>query len=197
MAMDFVHGCGDLKRITMENLDHYVVKDERLPLLLDRMHENNRKVFLLTNSGYEYTDTIMGFLLNDEKKNINWKTYFDYILVDAKKPLFFAEGTSLKQIDNELGIKKFGIHAGPLKRNHVYSGGNCDTFSELIGSRGKDVLYVGDHIFGDIIKSKKERAWRTFLVVPELAQETNIWNDRRNNFSEIERLDKVLAKLLM
>jgi 5'-nucleotidase len=79
----------------------------------------------------------------------------------------------------------------------VYSGGSCDVFSKLIGSRGKDVLYVGDHIFGDIIKSKKERAWRTFLVVPELSQELVIWHEKRDVFSEMERLDKFLSEKLI
>ena len=95
------------------------------------------------------------------------------------------------------GLKKFGCHAGPLRENHVYSGGSCDVFSKLIGSRGKDVLYVGDHIFGDIIKSKKERAWRTFLVIPELMQELVIWHEKRSIFSEIERLDALLSQKLM
>ena len=53
----------------------------------------------------------------------------------------------------------------------VYSGGNCEVLSKLIGARGKDVLYVGDHIFGDVVKSKKIRGWRTFLIVPELNEE--------------------------
>jgi 5'-nucleotidase len=138
----------------------------------------------------------MSFLLN-KAENRDWKTYFDYIVVDAAKPLFFAEGTSLKEVDIETGIKKFGSHAGPLKTNQVYSGGNCDVFSKLIGSRGKDVLYVGDHIFGDIIKSKKMRAWRTFLIVPELSQELVTWHEKRNVFSEIERLDKLLSEKLV
>lgn len=196
-AIDHVHNDGDLKRLTVENLNYYVVKDERLGTLFDRMHENNGKVFLLTNSGYEYTDQIMGFLLNDEKKNRHWKSYFDYILVDARKPLFFAEGTSLKEIDINTGGKKFGSHAGPLRENQVYSGGSCDVFSKLIGSRGKDVLYVGDHIFGDIIKSKKERAWRTFLIIPELLQELVVWHEKRSIFTEIERLDVILSQKLI
>jgi hypothetical protein len=33
------------------------------------------------------------------------------------------------------------------------------------------VLYVGDHIYGDIVKSKKDIGWRTMLVVPELEVE--------------------------
>ena len=59
-AIDYVHIHGDLKQITVENMREYVVKDQeneqRLSILLNRMHENKAKVFLLTNSGYDYTD---------------------------------------------------------------------------------------------------------------------------------------------
>jgi 5'-nucleotidase len=58
-------------------------------------------------------------------------------------------------------------------------------------------LYVGDHIFGDIIKSKKERAWRTFLIIPELSQEMLIWHEKRDIFTQIEQLDKVLSQKLI
>jgi 5'-nucleotidase len=50
---------------------------------------------------------------------------------------------------------------------------------------------------GDIIKSKKERAWRTFLVVPELAQELSIWHEKRNLLTNIEELDIILSDMLM
>lgn len=36
------------------------------------------------------------------------------------------------------------------------------------------VLYVGDHIYGDILRSKKTLGWRTMLVVPEMAAELAI-----------------------
>ena len=55
-----------------------------------------------------------------------------------------------------------------LLQRRVLGPGSCDVFSEMIGAKGKDVLYVGDHIFGDILKSKKIRGWRTFLIVPEV-----------------------------
>jgi hypothetical protein len=42
----------------------------------------------------------------------------------------------------------------------------------------RDVLYVGDHIFGDVLKSKKLRGWRTFLIVPELNDELNVWTTK-------------------
>ena len=36
------------------------------------------------------------------------------------------------------------------------------------------VLYVGDHIYGDILRSKKTLGWRTMLVVPELETELEV-----------------------
>lgn len=44
----------------------------------------------------------------------NWKTYFDTIVVDANKPLFFVEGTILRQVDTKTGALKLGTHKGPL-----------------------------------------------------------------------------------
>lgn len=55
---------GDLKKRTVEQLDEYVHKDERLPMLLDRMRDSGAKVFLLTNSEYWYTNAIMQYLLD-------------------------------------------------------------------------------------------------------------------------------------
>jgi 5'-nucleotidase len=61
---------------------------------------------------------------------------------------------------------------------------------------GKDVLYVGDHIFGDIIKSKKQKAWRTMLVVPELNHELKVFHDKRDLFNTLESLDTSISELL-
>jgi hypothetical protein len=37
------------------------------------------------------------------------------------------------------------------------------------------VLYVGDHIFADIIVSKKAQGWRNLLVIRELEEELRSW----------------------
>jgi len=71
--------------------------------------------------------------------------------------------------------------------------GSCDVFSELIGAKGKDVLYIGDHIFGDILKSKKIRGWRTFLVVPELSHELYVWLSRNTLYTQLQWLDAALS----
>ena len=54
----------------------------------------------------------------------------------------------------------------------VYQGGSYRHLHAMLGvSTGNQVLYVGDHIYGDILRSKKTLGWRTMLVVPELAHE--------------------------
>ena len=50
---------------------------------------------------------------------------------------------------------------------------------DLLNVRGKDILYVGDHIFGDILKSKKRQGWKTMLVVPELTKELQVWDEEK------------------
>jgi 5'-nucleotidase len=82
-----------------------------------------------------------------------------------------------------------------LIEGQVYSGGSCDVFTQLIGAKGKDVLYIGDHIFGDILKSKKKRGWRTFLVIPELHEELHVWTDKCQLFYELQQLDVKLGEI--
>ncbi|XP_058623827.1 cytosolic purine 5'-nucleotidase isoform X1 [Onychostoma macrolepis] len=199
-AVDWVHFKGTLKEKTVENLEKYVVKDAKLPLLLSRMNEVS-KVFLATNSDYKYTDKIMTYLFDfphgpkHGTPHRPWQSYFDLILVDARKPLFFGEGTVLRQVDTTTGRLKIGTYTGPLQHGIVYSGGSSDIVCDLLGAKGKDILYIGDHIFGDILKSKKRQGWRTFLVIPELAQELHVWTDKSSLFEELQGLDIFLAEL--
>uniref|UniRef100_A0A673NPI6 Cytosolic purine 5'-nucleotidase n=1 Tax=Sinocyclocheilus rhinocerous TaxID=307959 RepID=A0A673NPI6_9TELE len=165
-----------------------------------RMNEVD-KVFLVTNSDYKYTDKIMTYLFDFPHgpkagtPHRPWQSYFDVIVVDARKPVFFGEGTVLRQVDTSTGRLKIGTYTGPLQHGIVYSGGSSDIVCDLLGAKGKDILYIGDHIFGDILKSKKRQGWRTFLVIPELAQELHVWTDKSMLFEELQSLDIFLAEL--
>ncbi|KAM7238842.1 hypothetical protein CapIbe_010362 [Capra ibex] len=58
------------------------------------------KVFLATNSSYNYRDAIMTFLLDAgeaEAAARPWRSYFDLIVVDTQKSHFFVEATVLRQ----------------------------------------------------------------------------------------------------
>uniref|UniRef100_A0A8D0G4T1 5'-nucleotidase domain containing 4 n=1 Tax=Sphenodon punctatus TaxID=8508 RepID=A0A8D0G4T1_SPHPU len=187
-AMDHPTGCycASLRSLTQP----------RVTLLLSRMKEVG-KVFLATNSDYNYTDAIMTYLFDfNQGDKRPWRSYFDLIVVDTRKPLFFAEGTVLRQVNTDTGKLWIGTYTGPLQHCAVYSGGSSDMVCDLLGVKGKDILYIGDHIFGDILKSKKRQGWRTFLVVPELAKELQVWTEKSELFEELRSLDMFLAELI-
>ncbi len=72
--------------------------------------------------------------------------------------------------------------------------------------RGDRVLYVGDHIYSDILRTKRSAGWRTCLIIPELRTELiqdkkqkSEWRELsilRNRQTELEDgLDEMLLKL--
>ena len=77
----------------------------------------------------------------------------------------------------------------------LFLSGSCEVLSRLLGAKGSDVLYIGDHIFGDILKSKKIRGWRTFLTVPELTTELQVWTDKKHLFENLTRIEVMLSDL--
>ncbi|CEF70463.1 HAD-superfamily hydrolase, subfamily IG, 5'-nucleotidase and Purine 5'-nucleotidase family and HAD-like domain-containing protein [Strongyloides ratti] len=188
-AVDYIHIQGTMKQDVIDNVKYYVDNDPRIAKMLLNLRENGKKIFLLTNSDYYYTNAIMKYILGEK-----WNTYFDITNVDARKPFWFAEGSLFREVDTLTGTIKIGTRKGPLTSDVVYSGGNCETFSKLVKCKGRDVMYVGDHVYGDVLKSKKSRGWRTFLVVPEIVNELNVWTKGRKYFDTLEKLEELLSE---
>jgi 5' nucleotidase family len=53
----------------------------------------------------------------------------------------------------------------------IYQGGNAKLLTQQLKIQGDEILYIGDHIYGDIVRLKKDCNWRTALVVEELGDE--------------------------
>ena len=79
-------------------------------------------------------------------------------------------------------------------KGQVYSGGSAEAITALFNASGDDVLYFGDHIHGDVVKSKKLCGWRTFLIVPELAHEIDIWVEEKVMFDKVDKLNADLME---
>ncbi|KAM3830845.1 cytosolic purine 5'-nucleotidase-like isoform 2-T2 [Vipera latastei] len=114
--------------------------------------------------------------------------------------IFDAQYGNLLKVDShgnllDTGKLRIGTYRGPHQHCAVYSGGSSDMICDLLGMKGKEILYIGDHIFGDILKSKKKQGWRTFLVVPEVAKELQVWTEKSELFEELRSLDVLLAEL--
>lgn len=177
-AMDCIHVDGSCKARTLENVSKYIVRTEKLSLLLHKLRKTGKKLFLITNSPWDYTNGVMTYILdgfNDEYAN--WRSYFDHIIVNANKPSFFGTGTALREVDITTGKLKVTKIPDIVKEGSVYQGGNIDVFEKMAGiTNGTTVLYVGDHIFSDVRVSKKRHGWRTMLIVPELEKELDVWS---------------------
>ncbi|KAL3114776.1 hypothetical protein niasHT_014590 [Heterodera trifolii] len=188
-AMDHVHNfsVGELKKKILDRIDEFVKKDKRIDELFIWLRNTGRKTFLLTNSDYGYTKGIMTFLLGTK-----WRAFFDMVIVDARKPLWFGKGTGLREVDTDTGALKMGTPADPLKeKGAVYSGGSCEVLRRFTGK----VLYIGDHTYSDVLSLKKHKGWHTFLVVPELSRELGVWADKRGLFERLQQLESELKKL--
>eukprot|EP00768_Dysnectes_brevis_P007770 gnl/Dysnectes_brevis/66_a83_4470.p1 GENE.gnl/Dysnectes_brevis/66_a83_4470~~gnl/Dysnectes_brevis/66_a83_4470.p1 ORF type:complete len:548 (+),score=229.47 gnl/Dysnectes_brevis/66_a83_4470:1512-3155(+) len=161
-AMELLHQPdAELKRRVMEDPTRYLAPNSRLTLLLSGLRAAGKRVFLLTNSGFLYTDRVLGHLLGKE-----WRAAFDWVLTAARKPLFFTDKKPFRIVDPTTGTPLVGSIGERLRSDLIYAGGNITDLHRLVDIRGKHVLYAGDSIIGDVRVPRSE-FWRTMLVIPE------------------------------
>lgn len=191
-CIDEAHRDGTILDEVSSNLPHFVHRDPNLAPALHKLRSAGKKLFLLTNSRWSYTDKMMNFLLGGAMAEYpTWKNFFDVVICAATKPVFFTEKRPLMERDGET-VKPA---TAPLERGKIYEGGNLQDLERLVGATGDEVLYVGDHIYGDILRSKKESAWRTVMIMQELETEIEAYESCRNDFVRIETLEEERDKL--
>lgn len=177
MSIDEAHRDDTLKTVIKADMPGFVVKDPGLAEMLHKFRSSGKQQFLLTNSYFPYTQAVMEYLLDGERQAYpSWRHYFDYIIVGGSKPDFFNDQKPFYEVDVSTG-KAATKPASELHGDRVYQGGNIIAFEEMTQVRGDRVLYVGDHIYGDMIRLKKSRGWRTAMVLQELELE-NACSDR-------------------
>jgi 5'-nucleotidase len=167
-AIDEAHADGTVYSVITADFPRYVERDPELARTLHKLRSAGKRLFLLTNSPFHFTDQMMTYLLGDAMPEYpTWRHYFDIVNCAAGKPRWFQEGRPLleRDGDNSRPVKS------QLERGRIYEGGNLADFERLAGVQGSSVLYVGDHIYGDILRSKKESSWHTAMIIPELDAE--------------------------
>ncbi len=192
-AIDTVHRDGSLKAVVQKDLARYILRDPELGPALHKLRSGGKKLFLLTNSLWDYTDAVMSFLLDGVVAEYpSWRNYFDAVITGAAKPAFFSEHRPLWLL-GPAGERV--AEATHLERGRVYEGGDLPTFERLMGIGGDRVLYVGDHIYGDILRSKKSSLWRTCMVVQEIEEEL-AWLERSSDpLAELSRLEGLRVRM--
>lgn len=195
-TIDMVHRDGSLKALIQQDLGGFLVHDPELGPMLHRLRSGGKKLFLMTNSDWTYTDALMRFLLDGQLAEYpSWRNYFDILVVSAHKPAFFSERTPFEELDVSGPEPRVVGEATRLERGRVYRGGNRAAFEEGTDLRGDMVLYVGDHIYGDILRSKKTSLWRTCMIVQELEDELEYVESRREEIQRLSELEALRARL--
>jgi 5'-nucleotidase len=185
-CIDEAHRDGTILDTITSDLPRYVNKDKDLAACLHKLRSGGKRLFLVTNSRREYTEKMLTYLLGDASGEYpTWQAYFDIVIVAAKKPVFFQEERPLMEWDGDQ-LKPAKL---PLERGKVYEGGNYAELERGIAVPGDEVLYVGDHIYGDILRLKKDSAWRTSMIIQELDVEVMAHQACRADYARIEEID--------
>ncbi len=174
-SIDSVHRNGDMKAEILEHRNFFIPKDPQLAAALDRWIRAGKKLFLLTNSEWSFTNGVLSHLLNDtDPARPHWTDYFHTAVVSSQKPGFFAEGSD------------------PVPRQdhaNVFTGGRADWLETRLEANGEEVLYVGDHIYGDILRSRKTLSWHTLMLIPELEAELDQLEHHAEDTRELLRVE--------
>lgn len=169
-ALDESHTQGALKAGIIADPDRFVELDEGVAQTLLDQRAAGKRLLLITNSDWSYTRPMMSWCFDRFVPSGSWRDLFDIVVVAAAKPRFFAEDEpAFRVVDEEQGL--LIPHRGTFEVDRVYHGGSARTVENSLDVAGDEILYVGDHLFGDVHVSKSSLRWRTALILRGLESE--------------------------
>ena len=166
-ALDESHMAGTLKARIVADPARYVVADQDIAGTLVDQRVAGKQLLLITNSEWAYTQAMMSWCFDRQAPKGSWRDLFDLVVVAAGKPRFFSgDEPFFEVVDEQEGLLR--PHWGPLEQGRVYHGGSARAVETSLDLAGDQILYVGDHLFGDVHVSKDMLRWRTALILREL-----------------------------
>ena len=169
-SMDKTHMEGKLKEEIIAQPDRFVMLDADTPLALLDQKNAGKRLLLITNSEWGYTRAMMTYAFDRFlPAGMTWRDLFDIVIVGARKPDFFTHRAPFFEVVTEEGLLR--PFAEKMERGKAYLGGSAMALERQLGMSGDEILYVGDHMFGDVHVSKNVLRWRTALILRELEDE--------------------------
>ena len=122
---------------------------------------------MLTNSGFDFVDRGMRFLIGPE-----WRQLSDLVIVSAQKPAFYTRDSPFRAISERIRDVARG-RAKDLEKGRVLIGGSLAELGRLTGwgGIGKQVLYVDVHVHTDLRAQRRKAGWATAAILRELEHE--------------------------
>ncbi|MEL6180645.1 MAG: 5'-nucleotidase domain-containing protein, partial [Myxococcota bacterium] len=191
-SLDEAHMEGQLKADIIADPDQFVDLDPDTPTALLDQKQAGKKMLLITNSGWVYTLHMMTYAFDRFlPEGMTWRDLFDVIIVSARKPAFFSENLPAFEVVDDSGLLR--PCNGSLEKGKAYCGGHAGLIEATLGLSSAEILYVGDHVYGDVHASKSVRRWRTALIAREMEEEVNAlqaFQPQQQQLSQLMR-DKV------
>ncbi len=186
VAIDTAHRNGSIKQTVLADMPTYVIRDPLVPALLERYKDYGKKLMIITNSDYAYTRVLLEYALDPYwKHHKSWRDVFDVVITLADKPAFFERPSRFLKIDPESGL--MSNWDGKVSSG-LFQGGWFKPLQDDFGIDGREILYLGDHIYGDVVSIKKRCDWRTALVLDDLGGEIDNLKTARGLQADIDSL---------
>ena len=157
-----------------------------MDLVLFIVHES------LSNFFFYYTITIVFYsIVGSCKPAYMLDPYLNLFRVNPK------DG-SLLNTDGLFEIEALGEHGAEkfLSKGKVFQGGNFQHLHAMLEiEAGEEILYVGDHLYADVLRSKRTLGWRSAFVVPELQEEMLTFEEQLPLLRQITELRKLREEM--
>lgn len=184
--LDLAHRDGSLKGEVAKDLERFIIRNPKVVEGLERYRKHDKKIFILTNSDFAYTKLLLDYAIDPFLKNHkSWMDLFEIVVTNAQKPRFFYDNLRFLKVNPADGSM---TNFDAVLSKGIYQAGCADKFAKDLGIEGDDILYIGDHIYGDILRLKKDCNWRTALVVEELDLEIEAYKKAQPYSLEIRNL---------
>ncbi len=169
-ALFKAHVTSTLKEEVMSEPERFISPDPVNAAVLLEQRGAGKKLALITNSDWTYTQTLMRTCYDPFLPDgMSWTDVFDLVVVSACKPEFFAtERRPVYEIATDEGL--FREHFR-FEQGRRFAGGNAAMLEKAFKLEGEDILYIGDHLFSDVNVAKRGLSWRTALIMQELESE--------------------------
>jgi hypothetical protein len=178
-AVGGVHIMGEMHRMVAHSPEKYFEPDakQHMRKMLTNWKGAGKKMMLASNSHFWYVNAGMKYIVGDD-----WQEFFEVVIAPAGKPAFYTKNRPFREVSQSTMRIKFKPIT-ELLPGKVYCDGSVGQLMKLTGwgydaatdtYDGSRILYLGDHLFADLVEARRLYGWLTGAIVREIQQETHV-----------------------
>ncbi|KAJ0406778.1 hypothetical protein ATCC90586_009427 [Pythium insidiosum] len=136
---------------------------------------HHKQLFVLTNGSWTHCNEVMKVAIGKD-----WVSFFDLIVTEAKKEIFFDELNDMPfmEVDPGTVVRAQKRVVLSLERGRIYAGGNVHTLMKFFNTEKGEltdvilpprICYFGDHVLQDVkLPAKNGTGWDLVAIIKEI-----------------------------